>query len=150
MKTQKWMRKLRSFFTIFERVPRVWRNKIIMLSFNLQETLKFCFSFWIAGNLITFSYGTTTSWAASNYVVLTSPQSPLKSGPLTMAEGSMVVSLLCMGGLLGTILAVMAVDRYGRKTSLIFLAIPQIVINLHFFRDFIAILLLRKHIATFI
>lgn len=65
--------------------------------------------------------------AASNYGTLTSHESPLESGPLTLSEGAMVVSLLCAGGLLGTIVSVMGVERYGSKMSLIFLAIPQIV-----------------------
>lgn len=80
-----------------------------------------------AGNLLSFSAGTSCGWCGPNFLLLTQDPSPLPSGPLTMAEGSLVVSLLAVGALIGTIVFSLSLERYGRKMLLAFMAIAQIV-----------------------
>lgn len=66
-------------------------------------------------------------WASPNFILLTSDETPLQSGPLTISEASFVVSLSYIGGFIGTIAASMFAERFGRKISLLILLIPQTV-----------------------
>lgn len=81
----------------------------------------------LAGNLVTFSSGAACGWCGPNFIVLTQDTTPLPAGPLTVSEGSLVVSLLAVGALIGTVVNSMYLDRYGRKILLAFMAIGQIV-----------------------
>lgn len=80
-------------------------------------------------NIASFFYGVVCAWAGPNFVILTSDHSPLLSGPITVSEASLVVSLICVGCAFGTLCAVFTIDRFGRKIPLLSLAIPQIVIS---------------------
>lgn len=83
----------------------------------------------ILGNINWFYVGIVIGWAAPNFILLTSDESPIESGPLSIAEGSLVVSILYLGGLFGVPLAIFAAERFGRKIPLLLLSIPQIVRN---------------------
>lgn len=76
---------------------------------------------------MTLSYGTACSWAGPNFIVLTSDETPLKSGPLTLSEAAVVVSLLCAGGIVGSAIYGYLMDRCSRRILLVSLAISQIV-----------------------
>lgn len=57
----------------------------------------------------------------------TSDETPLPSGKLTVVEASLVTSLLCIGSLIGNLVFVSLAAKYGRKTPLLMLAVPQIM-----------------------
>lgn len=59
--------------------------------------------------------------------LLKSAQSPLKSGPITNEEASIIGSMLTVGGLFGTLLFGYAANKIGRKKSIFLMAFPQIV-----------------------
>lgn len=50
-------------------------------------------------------------------------------GMMNSDQISLIVSLLCIGGTVGTILFGLCSDVWGRKTMLLLIAIPQIVAN---------------------
>jgi hypothetical protein len=52
-------------------------------------------------NLLTISFGISVGWASPCIPVLETEASPLPSGPLSSTESSNVISILCVGGLLG-------------------------------------------------
>lgn len=78
-------------------------------------------------NLLTASYGSACAWAGPNFLVLLSNDSPLQSGPLSMSEASMVVSLPCFGAIIATVFFTFIIDRISRKMLLIFIAIPELL-----------------------
>lgn len=62
-----------------------------------------------------------------------SDDSPLPSGRVQSDELGWIASLLGIGGLVGTVSSGWMADRFGRKYSLLAMAIPQIVnLNTHF------------------
>lgn len=73
------------------------------------------------------NYGITCGWPSPNIELLTSKDTPLASGPITLEEGSWIASILCIGGLVGNILFGIVTARYGRKRPLLFLTIPTTV-----------------------
>lgn len=80
-----------------------------------------------AANLLPLSFGTTASWASANYLVLQTTASQLEAGALLPEEASLLVSLTCVGGLLGNMSFLKVVEKFGRKAPLLALALPQIV-----------------------
>lgn len=81
----------------------------------------------ITGNLVTFAAGAACGWCGPNFIVLTQDTTPLPSGPLTVSEGSLVVSLLAVGAIIGTVVNAIYLDKCGRKILLAFMSICQIV-----------------------
>lgn len=79
-------------------------------------------------------HGINCGWTSAAYSVLKSTETPLISGPMTEEELSWMVSLLCIGGFFGNIFFGCLTNRWGRKFSLLSLAIPMtvrvIIINL--------------------
>ncbi|XP_031622894.1 facilitated trehalose transporter Tret1-like isoform X2 [Contarinia nasturtii] len=72
-------------------------------------------------------YGVVCGWSSPNIVLLTSDESPLSSGKITMNEASWSASLICIGGLVGNICFGFITNRFGRKNPLIFITIPVII-----------------------
>lgn len=93
----------------------------------------------ILGNLLSASFGSTCSWGAPNFLLLTSNSTPFDSGPVSKEHASFVVSLPTFGAIFGTLVYSLIIDRVSRKTLLISIAIPQIVhyFNIFFFGYFI-------------
>ncbi|KAG4071144.1 hypothetical protein HA402_003276 [Bradysia odoriphaga] len=73
------------------------------------------------------AFGISYGWASPSTLLLTSDDSPLPSGKINIDEASWVVSLACLGGLVGNIIFGFATSTFGRKKPLIFLAIPSII-----------------------
>ncbi|XP_037039592.1 facilitated trehalose transporter Tret1-like [Bradysia coprophila] len=73
------------------------------------------------------AFGISYGWASPSTLLLTSDDSPLPSGKIDIDEASWVVSLACLGGLVGNIIFGFATSTFGRKKPLIFLAIPSII-----------------------
>lgn len=80
-------------------------------------------------NLLTICEGMGLGWAGPSINLLTSDESPLPSGQLTMEEASWIVSFLCVGGLIGNILFGFIANKFGRKRPLLVIAIPIFVRN---------------------
>lgn len=78
-------------------------------------------------NLLFIGYGVTAGWSSPNIRLLTSDESPLASGSITMEEASWVASLLCVGGVIGNLFFGFVTNAYGRKMPLILIVIPTIV-----------------------
>lgn len=58
------------------------------------------------------------SWCSPNLPILLSPASPLKAGPITVEEASIIASVFCLGGACGALIFGLLIDRIGRKYSL--------------------------------
>lgn len=70
--------------------------------------------------------GTVMGWPSVSIGTLQSEWTPLDS-PISTLEISWVVSLFCVGGLVGTILFGLITNLVGRKMYLLLLAVPMIV-----------------------
>ncbi|KAH8412743.1 hypothetical protein KR009_005255 [Drosophila setifemur] len=78
-------------------------------------------------NIITISYGAFCGWPSSSFLELTSDASPLDTGPLTKQDQGWVAAYICLGGLFGTILFAWLADKVGRKRSILWMAVPNLV-----------------------
>ncbi|XP_055309204.1 facilitated trehalose transporter Tret1-like isoform X2 [Sitodiplosis mosellana] len=81
----------------------------------------------ISANFIGFSFGWACAWANVNFLELQSPNTKLQDGPISYDEASLVMSLICAGGLMGNIVYLWALDKFGRKKPIMFLAFPTIL-----------------------
>ncbi|XP_059616834.1 facilitated trehalose transporter Tret1-like [Phlebotomus argentipes] len=77
-------------------------------------------------NCVGIIYGITIGWASPSIPLLQSSESPLLSGPITEEEGSWINSIMCVGGLFGTLFFGWMGDYFGRKWSLYLVSMPQI------------------------
>ncbi|XP_055586556.1 facilitated trehalose transporter Tret1-2 homolog [Uranotaenia lowii] len=78
-------------------------------------------------NLLTVSYGFACSWTSPSFPILMSEDTPLASGPITSEDGSWIAAQLCVGGLIGNLLAGWTAERFGRKLTACMAAVPQIM-----------------------
>lgn len=82
--------------------------------------------------MLLLGYGVTCGWASPSIILLTSDETPLPSGKISMDEASWIASLICVGGLIGNIMFGFITSKFGRKIPLIFITIPTIVSGFHF------------------
>ncbi|XP_031625980.1 facilitated trehalose transporter Tret1-like [Contarinia nasturtii] len=83
----------------------------------------------LSANLIGFSFGWMSAWANANYDDLKSnstTKTQLQDGPITLNQASLVMSLICAGGLVGNIVYLFVLNKFGRKNPILFLAVPAI------------------------
>lgn len=78
-------------------------------------------------NVLSLNYGISNGWIAPNLVRFQSDDSPI--GKITLDEASLIVSTLCLGGLVGTFIFGYLADLCGRKRTLILMALPQLAAN---------------------
>lgn len=78
-------------------------------------------------NLLSLIYGISNGWIAPNILRFQEEDSAI--GVINSAEAALVVSILCIGGLIGTVVFGLLIDWWGRKWTLILTAIPQIMAN---------------------
>lgn len=78
-------------------------------------------------SLLSATFGYACGWASPSINLLTSDESPLPSGRITMEEASWISSSLSIGGLFGNIFYGFITNAFGRKSPLILIAIPTIV-----------------------
>lgn len=74
-------------------------------------------------NLLTLIYGISVGWAAPNIVLFQTESSPV--GILNTGHVSLIASLLCAGGVLGTCFFGWIADIWGRKIGLYLVVLPQ-------------------------
>lgn len=78
--------------------------------------------------LVVMGYGAVCGWPSPAFPILQSAErTPLKSGVLNNNEVSWVGSIMCPGGLLGTLICGWMCEKFGRKISICSAALPQIV-----------------------
>ncbi|CAH0564584.1 unnamed protein product [Brassicogethes aeneus] len=86
--------------------------------------------------LVTFSGGASFTWTSPVLPKLeTKNQNPL-SEPITTSQGSLITGMLSLGGVFGTFIAGWLLDRFGRKITLLSIALP-------FFCTFVALAFAR-------
>lgn len=80
-------------------------------------------------NLLTFSFGNSNGWGTINFNELQSKNSTFPTGPLTLDEASLVVSLINVGGLIGNfaILVLPTSETIGIKRTIHLYGVPLIV-----------------------
>lgn len=85
------------------------------------------FSFSCVVNLGTIGYSISVGWMGIQFIHYDSDESPLPTGRVPVPQLGWVASILGIGGLAGTIAAGCMADRFGRKYSLLVMALPEIV-----------------------
>lgn len=95
---------------------------------NILFDLKYpIHSLFFVVNLQSIGIGLQEGWPSPAVLLLTSEESPLRSGQISMEEASWVVSLYSLGLLFGTIIFQFTMNKFGRKLLLMALGIPSIV-----------------------
>lgn len=84
------------------------------------------YCFFSTVNLLNLMYGLAAGWPSSSLLILESDDtSPLEQGALDKEERSWVTSLFAISGVFGTIFFYWISDIYGRKYTLMSMAIPH-------------------------
>lgn len=96
----------------------------------------------ITASLTFLIVGTFSSWPSPNLPKLEAPGSPI---PITRDQGSWIVSLVGVGGMLATVPAGYLVNKLGRKPLLLFTAFPFLAswFLIIFARSFVELLISR-------
>ncbi len=81
----------------------------------------------LPANIVSYSHGFGVGWLSSALIVLKSEETPLTTGPLTMQNESWLAGSYPLGALTGDILFSLLLKFMGRKTSMMALAIPNLV-----------------------
>lgn len=98
-------------------------SEICTFVFRIVIDILFTFS----GNILTAAHGATNTWPSANFLPLQEPDSMLPSGPLSMQEAALVVSINYIGLIAGNLVAPHIVRKYGCKRVMLAIAIPQFV-----------------------
>lgn len=80
-----------------------------------------------SGNLLTASFGSANAWASANFLELQKPDTIFPSGPLTLREATLVMSIYFVGGFVGNMIFPCILQRYGSKITMLATGLPQIV-----------------------
>lgn len=84
------------------------------------------FSLYVV-NITSFAYGLAVGWCSYNTPILLSDDSPLESGPVTIAQMSWIASIYCLGGGIGSFIFGFIADKIGRKYAMLCCGICQII-----------------------
>lgn len=82
---------------------------------------------FVAGNLLTASFGATSGWAAVNFVRLQKDNTEFPSGPLSQAQATRVMSLFFASAVVGNLVFPFVVKKLGSKRTMFVLGFPQLV-----------------------
>lgn len=74
-----------------------------------------------------FSTGSSTGWSSINFNYLQSENSTFPTGPLTLNEASLVVSLVNIGGVVGNFAILPFMQIIGVKRTIHLLGLVQLV-----------------------
>lgn len=78
-------------------------------------------------NLYIIQFGIFEAWSSPMTILLTSDDTPLPSGKISMEEATTVTSFLSVGAIFSNIVFGFLANKFGRKISLFLLGIPMIV-----------------------
>lgn len=81
---------------------------------------------FIPANSIMFSYGCIVGWVAPALMLLTSDETPLKSGPITLEQLSLIGSMNNIGAIFGIFTFGYVTSFIGCKRAMLFLGIPSV------------------------
>ncbi|XP_031623102.1 uncharacterized protein LOC116340647 [Contarinia nasturtii] len=109
-------------------------NKYILVN-SITQKRKMCkisplfkqFLSILCCNLLTFSFGSTMGWSTINFNELQNENSTFPTGPLSLDEASLVVSLINFGGFIGNFIVLPFNIMFGVKRTLHFFGIPLIL-----------------------
>lgn len=99
-------------------IDLTWHSHLIFL---------ILFYFLLLVNLGTIGYAISVGWMGIQFMKYDSDASPLPSGKFSKSELGWTASILGIGGLAGTIASGWMADFFGRKNSLLAMALPEIV-----------------------
>lgn len=77
----------------------------------IEKRVQYQYYAALCANLLTIPWGVCIGWASPCIPILTSDRSPLPSGKLADDQVSDVISLLCVGGLLGNFFHAYIADK---------------------------------------
>lgn len=80
-----------------------------------------------AGNILTASYGAANGWASINFVDLQKDDTSFPSGPLSLKQATLMVSICYAGAIIGNSMFPFIVKKIGSKRTLAAVTFPQIV-----------------------
>ncbi|KAJ6649968.1 Facilitated trehalose transporter Tret1, partial [Pseudolycoriella hygida] len=89
--------------------------------------IKFQYASVFVANIIAYSHGFGVGWLSSAIPTLRSDSTPLKSGPLTLEQISWLGGSFPLGALFGDLLFSLLLNFMGRKTSLMVMALPNLI-----------------------
>lgn len=101
---------------------RLNSEPVYVFSYKLPLNLQ------ILVNFLSINYGIAAGWVAPNLPRFQTEDSPI--GMITSSEAAFIVSSMCIGGLVGSLIFGILCDLLGRKWTLVCSAIPQIIGNL--------------------
>ncbi|XP_017155265.1 facilitated trehalose transporter Tret1 [Drosophila miranda] len=81
----------------------------------------------ISVNIVSISYGAFCGWPSASFLELGGEDSPLETGPLSNQDQGWVASTICIGGLFGGILFAWLAEKIGRRWSLLWMALPNLI-----------------------
>lgn len=76
---------------------------------------------------MTASLGAANGWTSVNFVELQKNDTSFPTGPLTLKQATLVVSISYAGAIIGNTVFPFVVKKYGSKRTLIASVLPQIV-----------------------
>lgn len=76
---------------------------------------------------MTAAHGASNSWASANFLALQRPDTLLPSGPLSLQEAALIISIHYVGAIVGNLTMPYIVRECGCKRVMLAVAIPQIV-----------------------
>lgn len=86
-----------------------------------------------SGNLLTLSFGVSSGWSTINFIELQNENSTFSTGPLSLDEASLVVSLINIGGFVGNF-AILPISKFiGIKRTIHLFGLPLIVSECYYF-----------------
>lgn len=81
----------------------------------------------IAGNLLSLSFGSMNGWASVNFLELQKTDTLLPSGPLSLQQATLMMSIGIASAVIGNLMAPLFISHLGSKRGLVVFAFPQIV-----------------------
>lgn len=99
-------------------------SKVFEYSLGLR---RFSRCYFVTVFLLNIAYGVMTGWSSPSIIILTSDQSPLPSGRMTMDEASWAAALGPAAGIFACFFFGYTTKHFGRKRTILFYTVPMIV-----------------------
>lgn len=76
---------------------------------------------------MTASFGTANGWATVNFVDLQKEDTRFPSGPLSLNQATLMMSISIASAIVGNLVFPFSVRKFGSKTTMFAMGFPQIV-----------------------